>query len=321
MDTVFTASDEDRERLREPRGDVVQDDELITELERREFQRLICVGDRVSMDVANSAFDFDIAIVDGKIERESIGSEDGHHIDTDLELSTENPAGIITEDAWNTVREAFAHDCSTTVEVAGEEDLLALPSILFASPDSLIVYGDRWNGAVILESDEALKRFARDIIGYEPYPHVIVGGSWDHFHAGHRYILLAAFEHGRHVDIGVTTDAMLQTEDKNEADVLQDVETRRAQVERFLEEFGLVSRGKIIPIDDFMGNAVDVEQAVLLVTRDTMENGKRINEARLEQRKTPLNLAVIDRVTAQDGNALSSTRIRDGEIDQNGFVL
>lgn len=316
MAPVYEITDEHKERLREPRGDVVQGDELIEELRERDYRRLICVGDRVSLDVAKSDVDADIYVVDGKIEREPV---DGEHeqIDTELRLEADNPAGAITEAAWNTVREAFAHTCSVTLHVDGEEDLLALPSIVFASPDSLIVYGDWENGAVILVPDAELKEFARDLVGFEQFPRVIVGGTWDRFHAGHRYLLLAALENGKHVDVGVTTNEYVE---ENGAKDVESFEERRDSVTTFLKQEGRFDDVELMPIDDFRGNAVDVDRAVLMVTQETLGNAKKINEERLEQRKTPLNIAALEQITATDGQPISATRIRNGEIDQNGVV-
>ncbi len=317
---VYEITDEDRERLREPQGDVVQDDELIEELEKRDYHRLICVGDRVSLDVVDSDVDADISVVDGRIQREEIDGDEHDRLDTELVLDVENPAGTITEAAWNIMREAVAHTCSTTVHVDGEEDLLALPAFLFASPDSLIVYGHWEDGAVIAEPDAELKEFAQDLIGVAQRPHLIVGGSWDQFHAGHRYILLAAFEHGKQVDIGVTTDEMLADMEKDNADALEAFETRKQHVESFLDTFGTADRADIMPIDDFRGDAVEADHGILLCTDDTMENAKKVNEERLEQQKTPLNLAVLDQITDETGEVISSTRIRSGMIDRDGFM-
>ncbi len=321
MSTVYAITEEDRERFREPRGTVVQDEELINELRERDYHRLICVGDRVSLDVADSGIDADIYVVDGHIERERIDTRKHDELGTDLEMNTENPAGVITEDAWNTMREATAHTCSTAVHVDGEEDLLALPAFLFASPDSLVVYGDWQNGAVIVEPDEKMKQFVRDTVGIPQHPHVIVGGSWDHFHAGHRYLLMAAFEHGRQVDIGVTTDRMLADLEKDTAGRLEDIETRKQHVELFLDTFGLLERAEVLEIDDFRGNAVDADRGVLLCTEETLENAKNVNAERLERQKTPLNIAVLDRITGEDGSDISSSRIRAGDIDKDGFIL
>lgn len=316
MKTVYEITEADQEALREPRGDVVQEEELITELENREYHRLICVGDRVSIDVAKSDLEADIFIVDGKVERETIEHED-NLFDTERVFDAVNSSGTITEEAWNTTRELFAHTCRTTLHIEGEEDLLALPSILFASPDSLIVYGDWQNGAVILEPDTELKSFARRIVGFEPFPRVIVGGTWDRFHAGHRYLLLTALENGKHIDVGVTTEAYV---DEQQDGQTEPFETRKQHVEQFLDMFGRADDVDILALDDFRGNAVDVDQGVLMVTEDTLANAKKINQERLSDHRTPLKIAAVQQITAEDGNVISSTRIRAGEIDRNGHL-
>ncbi len=313
---VYEITDEDRERLREPRGDIAEGNALIDELEDRDYHRLICVGDRVSMDVAASAVDADIMIVDGRIERETVDHDDDL-FDTPKMLEAVNDPGTISEEAWNTVREAFAYTCRSTLHVDGEEDLLALPAIVFASPDSLIVYGDWQNGAVILEPDAAMKEFARDIVGFQQHPRIIVGGTWDRFHAGHRYLLLAALENGKHVDVGVTTDAYVDEHYDTDTATFTD---RKQCIQQFLDTFGQ-SDADILSLDDFRGNAVDVDQGVLMVTEDTLEKAKQINEERLEERKSPLNIAAVQQITGGDGDIISSTRIRTKEIDRNGFVL
>lgn len=299
---------------------MVQGDDLIEELRQRDYSRLICVGDRVSLDLTASDIDVDIAVVDGRIEREPLPDGELDRINAELALAADNPAGSITEEAWNTVREAVAHTCTTQLTVDGEEDLLALPAILFASPNSVIVHGHWEEGAVILEPDAALKQFVRDIIGAEPFPRLIAGGSWDRFHAGHRYFLLAAFEHGKHVAIGVTSDAMLaeKADDADSSD-FEPFEERERHVERFLDQFGLTDRATITQIDDYQGTAVDADSGVLLVTEDTLENGKQVNQDRLEQGKTPLNLAMVQQITGADGAVISSTRIRKNEIDRDGM--
>lgn len=313
---VYSVSD-DRDRLREPRGDVVQGDALIAELAERDYHRLICVGDRVSLDVATSRIDADICVVDGRIERTPIAEDRHNALDAARTLETANPAGEITEDAWNTVREAIAHTCRTTVRVDGEEDLLALPAFLFTAPDSLVVYGHWEEGAVIVEPDAAQKAFVRDLIGINRFPHVIVGGSWDRFHAGHRYLLLAAFEHGQHVDIGICTDEMV-AEKLDDADHAPFSE-RRDAVATFLETFGLRDRAELIEITDFRGNAVEADADVLMVTPDTMANAKQINQERVQDGRPPLKLAALDPLPAADGDPLRASRIRDGAIDRNGL--
>ncbi len=319
MTVVYEPTEADREALRDPRGPVVDGrDALVDALQDEAYSHLIAVGDRVSTDLARSPLDPDICVVDGKIQRSAASDDATALLDDRHTLTAANPAGRITEGAWNTVRAAVARDCPTVVDVDGEEDLLALPAILFAPPTARIVHGHWEDGAVLLTPDDALKRFVRDLLDAAQYNRLIVGGTWDRFHAGHRYILLTAFEHGETVDIGVTTDDFARQH--RARDAIDPYDTRRDRVAQFLDAFGLGDRATLMQIDDIYGNAVE-EGDALLCTPDTLDNAKAVNERRLDDGRTPLDLAVIDRLTGQDGEPITATRIRDGAIDGNGRTL
>ena len=54
------------------------------------------------------------------------------------------------------------------------------------------------------------------------------------------------------------------------------------------------------------------------------ETGKRVelaNKLRAERGFPPLELVVVDWVVAEDGKPISSTRIRKGEIDEEGRLV
>ncbi|MDY6768585.1 MAG: pantetheine-phosphate adenylyltransferase [Candidatus Nanohaloarchaea archaeon] len=313
MGRVYEPTEREKEQLREPRGEVVQGEELRERVEKRDYHRLIAVGDRVAIDLSRWGLDPAIAAVDGRIQREPVEEGALDVVQGDVAVSAANPAGGVTREAWQAVREAVARTCSTTVRIDGEEDLLALPAITYASPDSLIVYGQRDVGAVILEPDEALKAFVESLVDRRQYGHVIVGGSWDRLHAGHRSMLLEAFARGEHVDIGVTADAYV-AEKQGEPEPL---ERREEQLRSFLDTFGLEDRARILEIDDYRGNAVEEGEA-LMVTAETRANGERINEERGERGKEPLDLVDVPLVGDADGTPISSSRIRAGAIDRDG---
>lgn len=316
MTPIYEPDDSERERMREPRGDVVEGAEALAEyVQGQEHDRVIAVGDRVSIDLATHGIQPDISIVDGREQREDMADEEHTVLEHPLELETGNPAGQITEQAWNRVREAVAHDCPTRLQVDGEEDLLALPAILFAEPTALVVYGQWDRGAVAFHPEEEQKAWVRELMELQRYPELIVGGTWDTFHAGHRYLLLAAFEHGKQVHIGVTSERFAAERTDH---TLDPFETRRGAVERFCERFGVTEHAQLHAIDDIYGNATE-EGDALLVTRDTLENGKKVNEKRLKAGRTPLDLAVMDRITGPDSEVISSSRIRNGRIDRDGL--
>jgi len=209
MSTVFfEPTEQQRQELRELPGAVFEEEKLVGYLREQRYEALICVGDRVSKDVVEAGLEPDIVVVDGKIQREAM--EEELEVTADIELKASNPAGSITEEAWNAVKQACTYECSVALDIEGEEDMLGLPSILFAPKDAAVVYG-QWNrGGVVVEPDESMQELVREMVGIQRYDHLIVGGSWDRFHIGHRYLLLTAFEQGREVDIGITSEAMLE---------------------------------------------------------------------------------------------------------------
>jgi uncharacterized protein (UPF0218 family) len=60
---------------------------------------------------------------------------------------------------------------------------------------------------------------------------------------------------------------------------------------------------------------------VLVVTPDNKSRGEEINSIRKEKGMTPLGLLVVPLVPAEDSNPISSTRVREGDIDKNGRLI
>ena len=310
---VYTISEEDRKKLREPRGDLSQGKELLEELESRNYERIIAVGDRVSRDIADSEIDADLYITDGNIKREE--TEQNLEIEAKRRFEVENPAGEITEEAWKAVRKASALRCTTHIDVEGEEDLLAIPATVFAPEGSVIVYGLWDRGAVLMEPDKENRNFCKQLADLDKAKHLIVGGSWDHFHSGHRYILEAAAERAEKIDVGISSDEMLREKLGQEPE--HSFQQRKENVENFQESLG-VEDFRTIELNGIYGNAVE-EGDVLIVTPETEENGRKINAKREELGREKLELELIKKLEASDGEIISSTRIRKGEIDENGL--
>lgn len=59
----------------------------------------------------------------------------------------------------------------------------------------------------------------------------------------------------------------------------------------------------------------------LVVSPETREGGRHINELRRERGYEPLEVVVVPHVLAEDGEPISSTRIARGEIDRHGNLL
>jgi uncharacterized protein (UPF0218 family) len=74
-----------------------------------------------------------------------------------------NPAGVITSEAWDTIKEALK-DGDAVVFVDGEEDLLAIPAILESPDNAFVVYGQPSEGLVVVTASPEIKREVRKIM-------------------------------------------------------------------------------------------------------------------------------------------------------------
>ncbi|RLF17641.1 MAG: phosphopantetheine adenylyltransferase [Thermoprotei archaeon] len=152
------------------------------------------------------------------------------------------------------------------------------------------------------------------------YRRVAVGGTFDRLHKGHKALLSKAFEEGVEVYLGLSSDSMI--EDKKLAERVESFEKRLEALKAFLEERGWVSRTKIVELKRPEGLLLDDPSIeALVVSEETKKRAEEINEARVKKGLPPLSLVVIPMVKAEDGKPISSTRIRAGEIDENGRLL
>ncbi len=140
-----------------------------------------------------------------------------------------------------------------------------------------------------------------------------VGGTFDRLHSGHKTLLSRAFEVAEFVLVGITSDEMLSKE-------AESYNERKRALEKFLRKFG--KRCEIVKLHDAYGPAAtDAELDAIVVSEETKHRAIEINEMRKKKNLKPLEIIVIPLVLAEDGAAISSTRIRRGEVDEEGRVL
>ncbi|NVM55618.1 MAG: pantetheine-phosphate adenylyltransferase [Candidatus Helarchaeota archaeon] len=144
-----------------------------------------------------------------------------------------------------------------------------------------------------------------------------VAGTFGPLHKGHKILLRKAFEVGEHVLVALTTESMLQR--KEVKGKIPPYEIRKHNLEQFLNGEGYQGRYKIIPLEDPYGVAITLrEQEGIVVSEDTVKGAEQINQIRQKKGMKPLEIVTIKLIHAQDGNPISSTRIRKNEIDPNG---
>lgn len=148
------------------------------------------------------------------------------------------------------------------------------------------------------------------------YQHLVLGGSFDLLHLGHEQFLRKAFEISELVSIGITSDKYNQSVGKT---TFEDEQQRLAGLKKFLIKEDLIQKSKIIFINDVYGNTLQEPNIdAILVTQETKAGADLINNQRLKNRLTKMQIVIFDFVLDEDKKTLSSTRIRGGEIDSKG---
>ena len=153
------------------------------------------------------------------------------------------------------------------------------------------------------------------------YHSIIVGGTFDHLHTGHMTLLARAFLEGEHVTIGLTSDAYVRHY-KQSLLPIHPYEFRKKQLESWLKQEGVFDRTTIVPIEDAYGPAVaEAGFDAIVVSRETEQVVEKMNGLRTKQGVAPLAIIVVPMVASEDREAISSTRIRNGEIDHEGRLI
>ncbi|ODS39676.1 MAG: hypothetical protein A7315_02945 [Candidatus Altiarchaeales archaeon WOR_SM1_79] len=147
---------------------------------------------------------------------------------------------------------------------------------------------------------------------------VCVGGTFNILHKGHELLFEKAFEEGTHVYIGLTSDDLVREEKKVE---INEFKTRKKDLESFLKGKGWEGRYTIVQLSDELGPAVKEDFDAIIVSEETMPRAEEINMIREKNSLAPLKVFCVNMVYAENGEAISSTRIKKGEMDVNGKMM
>lgn len=148
---------------------------------------------------------------------------------------------------------------------------------------------------------------------------VATGGTFDILHKGHYMLLQKAFEVGRQIIIGVSSDSYATLKHKK---IANNYNIRRENLKKFIDKNFKKSNYSVYQLDDFYGPTVltrDVQ--AIITTESSLENCVKINSLRESKGMTELEIILVPLVEDKEGKVISSTRIREGEIDVNGNKL
>ncbi len=139
-----------------------------------------------------------------------------------------------------------------------------------------------------------------------------VAGTFNILHEGHKALIRRAFEIADQVVIGITSDRMASGgRDKHVPMVI-----RRRELESFVSILG---SARIFEIDDMYGpdeimDGVDF----LVVSEETLDNGRKVNDRRRSRGLKPMELSVVPLVMSDRGEKISASSILDGRYGRQG---
>ena len=145
---------------------------------------------------------------------------------------------------------------------------------------------------------------------------VAMGGTFDIIHDGHMALLNKSFSISSKVIIGLSSDQLAAKRGKN---LVNDYSKRLSSLKDVIERNFPDSSYEISSLENDFGPAV-IEGSVkaLVASEETSSKGVNLNELRVERNLSPVEIVVVPMVLAKDGKAISSTRIKNSELDSSG---
>ena len=148
------------------------------------------------------------------------------------------------------------------------------------------------------------------------YTKVCLGGTFDRIHIGHEKLLKIAFEVGEEVIIGLTSDTKAKKGRGNEK--LSSFKNRYTNLENFLSKQFDINFSIVELNDDWGPGALDDDLDAIIVSEETEKVASELNKKRALKGFNPLDIVTVSLILDKKGEKISSTRIRNSEIDREG---
>lgn len=177
----------------------------------------------------------------------------------------------------------------------------------------MIICGRNWI------SPKSCKRTSGSVIIplVKKYDLIVCGGTFDLLHKGHRKFIGDVLDLSDKVLLGITSNSYISNFKTPD---IEDFEIRKNAVLEYLNLIKAKDRVSIVSINQAYEPLLTSEFSpkAIAVTPQTEKTAIEINQKRKELGLPELIVEVIGMEKAQDGELISSTRIRNGEINREG---
>ena len=148
---------------------------------------------------------------------------------------------------------------------------------------------------------------------------VALGGTFDIIHKGHLTLLSNAFDISDKVIIGLTSDELAEKKGKRP---LYKYEQRLENLTNILLKKYSSDSFQISKLNNDFGPAVlEKEVQALVVSDETSNQGNVLNKLRTKKNLPPVVIFKVPMFLAKDCERISTTRIKNSEIDIEGNLL
>ncbi|MBY8982554.1 MAG: pantetheine-phosphate adenylyltransferase [Candidatus Lokiarchaeota archaeon] len=136
-----------------------------------------------------------------------------------------------------------------------------------------------------------------------------LGGTFDHLHKGHKFLIKIALNLSKNIVIGLATDELLRN--KEYASTIENYEIRKKNIIEYIKNISDPKRVKIIELNDSYGPPIkEREYEAIIVSQETYLNAIEINKIREKKGFDQLIIIVIPVVKDDKNEKISSTNIR-----------
>ena len=155
-----------RDKLKEPIGRLVSEDQLIRILRNEKF--IVSIGDTVTYTILKHDIEPVFCVVDYHTRRGKCSEEIINKI-KDFGKKTvvvNNPKGKISDELIYNIKKGFTNleIGQLRIEVVGEEDLASLPAIYYAPAVVTIIYGLPDKGVLVVKPTDKNKEKVREVL-------------------------------------------------------------------------------------------------------------------------------------------------------------